>query len=148
MSTRSSADSLSVANRLRPVLLQLNRQLRREAHPLGVTGGQVSLLVAVRKSPGIGVRDLATREGVSAPAMSRHVARLERAGLLQRTTGAGGDRRRVGLELTHDGERVLRLVRSRRTAWLATRLRRLDGGDLAAIEAAVEPLATLLEAQP
>ena len=40
-------DPLTVANRLRPVLLQLARQLRREVHPLGVTGGQVSLLVAI-----------------------------------------------------------------------------------------------------
>ncbi len=46
--TAVSADSLTVANRLRPVLLQLARELRREVHPLGVTGGQVSLLVSIR----------------------------------------------------------------------------------------------------
>jgi len=101
-----SADSLVVANRLRPVLLQLARELRREVHPLGVTGGQVSLLVAIRRAPGIGVRDLAMREGVSPAAMSRHVSRLAAAGLVRRLEGSGGDRRRVGLELTDEAERA------------------------------------------
>jgi DNA-binding MarR family transcriptional regulator len=143
-----SADPLAVANRLRPVLLQIARELRREVHPLGVTGGQVTLLISIRRTPGVGVRELAAREGVSPAAMSRHIARLERAGLVRRTTGAGGDRRRVGIELTAEAERVLRLVRSRRTAWLVARLRTLDPEELAAIEDAVEPLQLLIEARP
>lgn len=140
-----SADPLAVANRLRPVLLQLARELRREVHPLGVTGGQVSLLVTIRTAPGIGVRELAARENVSAAAMSRHVGRLGDLGLVRREEGSGGDGRRVGLELTAEGERVLRLVRSRRTAWLAARLEALDDRDLDAIDAAVDPLSALLE---
>jgi DNA-binding MarR family transcriptional regulator len=140
-----TADPVALANRLRPVLLQINRHLRREVHPLGVTGGQVSLLVAIRRSPGIGVRELAAREGVSPAAMCRHVDRLEEAGLVKRTPGQGGDRRRVGLELRPEAERVLRLVRSRRTAWLAARLKGLDPEQLEALDAAVEPLAALLE---
>ena len=142
--TAISADPLAVANRLRPVLLQLARELRREVHPLGVTGGQVSLLVAIRRVPGIGVRDLAAREGVSAAAMSRHVSRLVGAGLVRRLEGPGGDRRRVGLELTEDAERVLRLVRSRRTAWLAARLESLAERELDAVDEAIEPLHALL----
>ncbi len=140
-----TADPVAVANRLRPVLLQLNRQLRREVHPLGVTGGQVSLLATIQKRAGIGVRGLAGLEGVSPAAISTHVDRLEAAGLVTRTPGTSGDRRRVGLELTPEGERVLRLVRSRRTAWLASRLKRLDPEQLEAIDCAIEPLAALLE---
>jgi len=41
-------------------------------------------------------------------------------------------------------EQCLRRVRSRRTAWLASRLRELDDRELAAIEAAVEPLGKLV----
>jgi len=144
----TSADPLAVANTLRPVLLQLARELRREVHPLGVTGGQVTLLVSIRRTPGAGVRELAAREGVSPAAMSGHIARLVRAGLVRRTAGAGGDGRRVGIELTEEAERVLRLVRSRRTAWLVARLRTLDDEALTAIDDAVEPLRTLIEARP
>ena len=140
----TTADPVTVANRLRPVLLKLNRHLRREIHSLGVTGGQVSLLVAIKYSPGIGVRELAARERISVPGMSKFVARLEAAGLVSRAP-VGGDRRRVGLTLTDAGHRVLRSVKSRRTAWLAARLRTLDEAQLEALDRAVEPLTALLE---
>ena len=140
------ADPVAVANRLRPVLLKLNRGLRREVHSLGVTGGQVSLLGLIKASPGIGVRELARLEGMSSPGMTKYVARLERDGLVRRTESA--DRRRVGLELTEEAQRVLRSVRSRRTAWLAARLEGLSPDELEAVDAAVEPLARLVEERP
>src|SRR5919108_3363207 len=130
-------DPVAVANRLRPLLHKLNRHLRRETHSLGVTSGQVSLLAEIGRSAGIGVRELAAVERMSSPGMSKYVARLERAGLVRRTEPT--DRRRTGLELTDEGQAVLRSVRSRRTAWLAARLRNLDPDELAAVDAAIEP---------
>jgi DNA-binding MarR family transcriptional regulator len=138
-----AADSTVLANRLRPVLLQLNRQLRREIHSLGVTGGQVSLLVQIKYRPGIGIRELAALERMSVPGMSKCISRLEEAGLVQRAP-VEGDQRRVGLTLTPAGQKVLRSVKSKRTAWLAARLRDLDPEELEAIDAAIEPLAHLL----
>ena len=139
----AAPDTTELANRLRPVLLKLYRELRREIHSLGVTGGQVSLLVAIKYSPGIGVRELAARERMSVPGMSKFIARLEEAGLVEAEPVAG-DKRRVGLKLTNDGQRVLRSVKSKRTAWLAKRLRELDDDQLEALDAAVEPLTLLL----
>lgn len=138
----TAADPVAVANRLRPVLLKLNRHLRREIHSLGVTGGQVSLLVTIQSRPGIGVRELAALERMSAAGMSKYVGRLEAAGLVTRQPSAD-DRRRVGLRVTPEGERVLRSVKSRRTAWLAARLRELSPEELEAIDAAIEPLREL-----
>jgi DNA-binding MarR family transcriptional regulator len=135
-------DTLEIADRLRPVLLQLGRELRREAREVGISPEQVALLVAIKYTPGIGVRDLAARERVSPPAMSNHVDRLERDGLVQRTPNAQ-DKRRVGLTLTDQGQRVLRQVRSRRTAWLVSRLKGLSDEQLAAIDAAILPLQEL-----
>ena len=134
---------LDVANRLRHVLLKLNRELRRELRDLGVTGGQASLLYAIQISPGIGVRQLADREGISAAGMSGHVDRLERAGFVKRT-GSTTDRRRVGLEVTDEAKRVLDAVKRRRTTWLAKRLAGLSKQELEAIDRAIEPLAELL----
>jgi DNA-binding MarR family transcriptional regulator len=138
-----AADPTVLANRLRPVLLHLNRQLRREIHSLGVTGGQVSLLVQIKYHPGIGIRELAALERISVPGMSKFISRLEQAGLVQRAP-VEGDQRRVGLTLTPAGQKVLRSVKSKRTAWLASRLRDLDPDELEAIDAAIEPLAHLL----
>ncbi len=137
---------LEVANRLRPTLLHINRHLRRELHALGVTGGQVSVLATVRDTPGIGVGDLAAREAMSAPSMSNQVDRLEASGMLTRQRDAD-DRRRVGLTITAEGQRVLRAVRSRRTGWLASRLQTLTDDDVARVDAAIDALSRLVVAQ-
>ena len=139
-----TSEPVAVANRLRPALLKLARELRRESHALGVTGGQVTLLFQIQQNRGIGVRDLAALERVSPASMSSHVERLERAGLIQRTPDPT-DRRRQGLSLSAEGERVLRSVKSRRTAWLAARLQQLSPEEVAALDAAVEPMLALIE---
>jgi DNA-binding MarR family transcriptional regulator len=144
MLAAETINATELANRLRPVLLKLNRELRREIHSLGVTGGQVGLLVQIKTRPGIGIRELASVERMSVPGMSKFIARLEEAGLVQRAP-VEGDQRRVGLSLTAAGHKVLRSVKSKRTAWLAARLRRLDPEQVEALDAAIEPLAHLLE---
>jgi DNA-binding MarR family transcriptional regulator len=144
MDTVLAPDTTALANRLRPVLLKLARELRREVHSLSVTGGQVALLVQIKEAPGIGIRELAARERISVPGMSKYVAKMEAAGLLERHA-VGGDKRRVGLHVTTAGHRVLRSVKSKRTAWLAERLHALDPEQLEAIDAAIEPLFGLLE---
>jgi DNA-binding MarR family transcriptional regulator len=142
-----AADPTSIANRLRPALLRLNRELRREIHSLGVTGSQVSLLIKIQKERGTGIRELARWERMSTPGMSKYVARLETAGLVRRTE-LEEDRRRVGLELTPEGARVLASVKRRRTAWLAERLRELSPRELEAVDAAIEPLLKLIDVNP
>ncbi len=138
-------ESATLANRLRPVLLRISRELRREIHSLGVTGGQVSLLIQIKRTPGITASALAERERISAPGMSGHIARLEAANLIERTRAA--DRRRIGLTLTEAGDRVLTNVRKRRTAWLAEHLKGLTEEERDSIEAALPALEKLLEAR-
>ncbi len=140
----TATDPITVANRLRPVLLKLNRHLRREIHSLGVTGGQASLLFTIHRQPGIGVGELAALEGMSAPGMSKYVGRLEAAGLIVREP-SDEDRRRIGLRVSPEGERVLRSVKSRRTAWLAARLRELSEAELETVDAAIESLQELID---
>jgi DNA-binding MarR family transcriptional regulator len=136
-------DPITIANRLRPVLLRLARELRREIHSLGVTGGQVSLLSQVKHNPGITASELAERERVSAPGMSGHLVRLEAAGLIERKRA--NDRRRIGLYLTSEGAKVLRSVRSKRTAWLSARLERIEPAERERIEDALDALEKLMD---
>jgi DNA-binding MarR family transcriptional regulator len=133
----------TTAAELRPVLLRLARELRKETEQLGVTARQATLLWLVKRRPGLSLAELAAEEGISAPAMSGHVDRLEKVGLLERVRSSD-DRRRVGLRLTEDGARLLRRVRARRTTWLADRLRSLEPSELDAIESAVPALARLV----
>ncbi|HEY2355595.1 MAG TPA: MarR family transcriptional regulator [Gaiellaceae bacterium] len=140
--TQRGLDVMAVADRLRPTLLQLARELRREKIA-GVSPHQVGLLVSIKYAPGVTVGELASEERVSTAAMSKRVSRLERDGLVTRTQSEI-DRRQVGLTLTDDGQRTLRRVRSRRTAWLASRLDTLSADELAAVGAAVDALGHLL----
>ena len=123
-------------------MLRLARELRRETEQFGITSRQATLLALVRALPDASLSDLAAEEGISTAALSGHVDRLVRRGLVERRR-SDVDRRRVGLELTDDGARVLRSVRERRTAWLAQRLGRLDRGELVAIERSLPALLDL-----
>jgi len=134
----------TVAAELRPVLLRLARELRKETEQIGVTASQATLLWLVKRSPGLSLAELAAEEGISPPALSGHIDRLERAALIERVRSSE-DRRRVGLRLTDEGERLLRRVRARRTTWLTERMRALEPADIDAIEAAVPALMKLLE---
>ena len=147
MIREATLSSLGLAEELRPALLRLARNLRRETDALGITSQQVTLLVLVRSRPGLSLRELADEEGISAPSMSGHVDRLEAAGLLRRVRSTD-DRRRVGLELTRSGRVLLKRVRARRTTWLAERLERLPDDDREKIERALPALYALLEPGP
>jgi DNA-binding MarR family transcriptional regulator len=138
-----AAATTDLANELRPILVRLGRELRKETTHLGVTGGQVTLLRLISENPGIGLRELAERERIATPTASGLIDRLERALLVERVRSEI-DRRRVGLTITEAGRRKLVAVRARRTVWLIERLERLDPAERAAVEAALEPLASLI----
>ena len=140
----ASGDGASeLADELRPILVRLARELRKETTQLGVTGGQVTLLYMISEHPGIGLRELAERERIATPTASGLIDRLERAKLVTRVRSET-DRRRVGLTITPAGRRKLVAVRARRTAWLSERLRVLEPKQRAAVAAAVVPLRALL----
>jgi DNA-binding MarR family transcriptional regulator len=77
------------------------------------------------------------------PSVCSHIDRLEASGLITRRQ-AERDRRRVDLEVTPEGQRVLKAIRSKRTAWLSARLSKLADTDLAAVAGAIAPLEALL----
>ena len=77
------------------------------------------------------------------PSVCSHIDRLEASELITRRQ-AERDRRRVDLEVTAEGQRVLKAIRSKRTAWLSARLGKLADADLAAVDAAIAPLEALL----
>jgi DNA-binding MarR family transcriptional regulator len=139
----AEGETTALANELRPILVRLARELRKETTHLGITGGQATLLWQISEHPGIGLRALAELEGIRTPTVSGLVDRLERAGLLRRVRSEV-DRRRVGLTITPAGRRLVAAVRERRTVWLAERLELLSSSERAAIEAALRPLAGLI----
>jgi len=145
---RPAADVSALADALRPAILRISRQLRREAQPLGLTPLDATLLTAVSKREGVGVSELAELEQTSRPTMSAHVKRLEAAGWLKRLPPPSDDKRRFGLAITATGRRSLDAVRRRRNDWLEARLAALDPTQRAALEQALGPLGQIAGEQP
>jgi DNA-binding MarR family transcriptional regulator len=134
--------SLDLAEQLRPVLLRLSRQLRRE------TRGDLSpldamLLATIRHNDGIGVSELADTERMSAPTMSVHVKRLEEAGWILRDVSSCTDKRRTSLKITRAGEKALEAIRRQRNDWLAERLAALSDKERQSLLGAIAPLTHL-----
>jgi DNA-binding MarR family transcriptional regulator len=91
--------------------------------------------------------ELAGLEGVTQPAMTQLVSRLERGGLAQRQADPQ-DGRVVLVEITDRGREVMRRRREARTQRLNDLIATLDADDRAAIAAALPALHRLTELVP
>ena len=138
-----SAALADLAEDLRPAVLRLSRDLRRAAQRVGASALDTQLLAFLTKNPGLGLSELAEREGVSKPAMSAHLKRLEEAGWIVRDDEAHDDRRRVGLFVTDAGARALDEVRRERNDLLMQRLARLSAAERDALASAIDALRKL-----
>jgi DNA-binding MarR family transcriptional regulator len=137
-----------LVRRLRTVVARLNRRLRQEG--VGddtVTVSQLSALFSIERLGAVTLGELAEHERVKPPTMTRIVARLEEAGLVERQTDAD-DRRCVRVRLTSRGRRLLAASRNRRDAFLADRVAALDPELRGRLPDLVTMLEQLVDAQP
>jgi DNA-binding MarR family transcriptional regulator len=87
--------------------------------------------------------ELAARERIQRPTATRVLARLEEMGLIARTPDPQ-DRRSSLVSVTPDASAMLAEQRTRKTAFLAERLDRLEPEDRAALERAADILEKVL----
>ena len=139
---------VEIAARLRLVVGRLNRRIRIDGRE-SVPPLQLSAMVTVEETGPLRLSELARREAVSVPTMSRVLAALDEQQLVVRTPDPQ-DARSVLVTLSEEGARRLAEVRSHRTALVARRLRRLDAAQRASLAAALPALEALLvdEAAP
>ena len=135
-------EETELAARLRLVVGRLNRRIRIDGRE-SVPPLQLSAMVTVEEHGPLRLSELARREAVSVPTMSRVLAALDEQGLVVRTPDPQ-DARGVLVTLSDDGERRLTQVRSHRTALVARRLGRLDAEQRASLLAALPALEALL----
>jgi DNA-binding MarR family transcriptional regulator len=132
-----------VVTELRLAVARLGRQLRQQGPPDQVTLSQLSALYTIANHGDITLGELAEREQVKPPTMSRLVAALEEGGYIVRTTDAT-DRRSVRVDLTPKGRRLIERRRSERDAFLTQRVATLSSEDRASLPQVVEILRHLL----
>lgn len=131
-----------LAARLRLAVGRLHRRIRIDSHE-SIPPLQLSALVTIEEHSPLRLSELARREAVTAPTMSRVLASLDEQGLVVRAPDPQ-DARGVLITLSAEGAARLDEVRSHRTALVARRLARLDDEQLSALRAAMPALEALL----
>jgi DNA-binding MarR family transcriptional regulator len=129
------------------VIGRLSRRLRPTAagKAAGLTPTRVSVLLHVVRAGRLRLSELAEAEGINPTMLSRVVADLVEAGLLERLSD-DGDRRAAWVKATAAGRRLSERMRRERTDALNLALSRLTDDERQQIERALPAFEALAEA--
>src|SRR6185436_6705013 len=141
-STTTTVTPVETAARLRLAIVRTARRLRQEAGG-ELTPSTAAALATIERHGPLAPSELAEIERVKRPTITRVVARLEEDGLVERT-GDPADGRASLVSITREGSELLRRIRTRKNAYLARRLSKLDPGDLDVLERAADLLEGIL----
>jgi DNA-binding MarR family transcriptional regulator len=142
-SSAAPVASEELPTRLRLAVLRLARRLRQQAEA-DLTPSMLSAMANIEYRQPVTLGQLAEAERVTPPTMSKIVGRLEDAGLVTRTADSE-DKRIQRLSLSREGVRLIARNRSRKNAYLARKLRKLEPEEVAKLEDAVEVIEKILE---
>jgi DNA-binding MarR family transcriptional regulator len=132
-----------LAPRLRLDISRMARRLRQEAGAQ-LSPSQTSALATIERHGPLTPSELAIRERVQRPTVTRVLAKLEEDGLIARAADPA-DRRSSLVSISPAGIELLEVVRTRKDAYLARRLEALDEADRAALDRAAAVLERMLE---
>ncbi len=132
--------------RLRAVIGRLSRRLRPTAASVaaGLTPTKISILLTVVREGPIRLSDLSDSEGVNPTQLSRTVAHLVEAGLIERAADER-DRRAAWVKPTPAGRRLAERIRRERTDALKVALGGLEPRERDQIIGALDALEHLAE---
>jgi DNA-binding MarR family transcriptional regulator len=122
------AEAYRIADLLHSASIHLLRKVRSRDRSTGVGPAQLSALSVLVFGGPRSLKELAEAEQVRPPTMSRIVTGLVRAGLVRRNETS--DKRRLRLEATAKGTRILQEGRRRRVELLAQTLKNLTETEL------------------
>jgi DNA-binding MarR family transcriptional regulator len=117
--------------------------LRRQV-PTAMSSSAITTLYTLNSDGPLRISDLAVRESVTQPGMTTIVNRLEAAGQAERVADPT-DGRAALVRITAQGRAVLAERHAARVEALQTELERLDGGERAALAAALPALERLID---
>jgi DNA-binding MarR family transcriptional regulator len=128
-----------LASVVRLSVLRTARRLRSQRVNTEITLSQVSALVTVRKCGPMSAGEVAAAEQVQPPSMTKILASLEAAGLIDRTAHPE-DRRQSIISITAAGQQLLEDEARVRDEWLAVKLSDLSDEDRDKLLQAVDVL--------
>src|SRR5215208_6553382 len=119
------------------------RRLRQEAGAQ-LSPSQTAALATIERHGPLTPSELATRERVQRPTVTRGLARLEEAGLVDRAADPL-DRRSSLVTISAAGGELLDAVRARKDAFLARRIEALEPADREVLDRAAAILERMLK---
>lgn len=137
-------DHVELASRLRLAITRTARRLRQQQGDAALSPTLIAALSTIERRGPLTPSELAEAERIQRPTVTRIVARLGEDALVERLPDAA-DGRVARLQVTAAGRRLLKRIRTRKTAYLAKRIERLGPGDRATLERASVLLERMLE---
>ncbi|WP_078862029.1 MarR family transcriptional regulator [Streptomyces sp. NRRL F-5123] len=122
--------------------MRLSRRLRNQRVDETLSPTEMSVLGTLARCGSATPGELARKEHVQPPSMTRIVAMLEAKGLVRREPHPD-DRRQVVVSRTEQADSMLTESRSKRNAWLASLAERLTEEELAIMRQAAPVLEKL-----
>jgi DNA-binding MarR family transcriptional regulator len=132
----SDAEAYRIADLLHSAAIHLLRKVRAKDRGAGIGPAQLSALSVLVFGGPRSLKELAEAEQVRPPTMSRIVAGLARTRLTRRKTT--DDKRRMLLEATARGKKILREGRRRRVGMLVNALEKFSADELREAAAAAD----------
>jgi DNA-binding MarR family transcriptional regulator len=140
---RSTSSDIALASHLRIAVARTARRLRQESGT-GLSPTLTAALATVERHGPLTPSELAARERVQRPTVTRILSTLDELGLIARAADPG-DRRSSLVTVTPAGRALLAAARTRKDAFLSERLDALDAEDRATLERAAALLEGMLE---
>ncbi|UQA93586.1 MarR family winged helix-turn-helix transcriptional regulator [Streptomyces halobius] len=139
-----SGDDAAAVSALRGAVMRLSRRLKNQRVDESLSPTEMSVLGTLARRGHATPGELARKEHVQPPSMTRIVAMLEAKGLV-RLEPHPDDRRQKVVTQTEQAEAMLDESRRKRNAWLAELASGLDADEWAKLRAAAPVLEKLAE---
>ncbi|MGH3517218.1 MAG: MarR family winged helix-turn-helix transcriptional regulator [Haloechinothrix sp.] len=139
-----SGQERTLASQLRLAVVRLNRRLRSQQLSTSVSLTQLSALSTLYKCGAMTPGQLAAKESVQPPSMTRVIGALETLGYVDRSAHPTDGRQAI-VELSQQGRDYVQANISAREAWLDERLATLSAQERTTLSRAAEIIERIAE---
>lgn len=141
------AADLELAHTVRIALMRLARRIRKQGNDASLSLTQMSALATLDRHGALTPRELASREQVQPPSMTKVLAALEERGMVEVAPHPQDGRQKL-VAVTDAAHDMLEADRRVRDEWLAQRMANLSAAEIATLRAAVPVVEKLLRSDP
>jgi DNA-binding MarR family transcriptional regulator len=131
---------------LRKIIRAIGMRSRQLSKEVGLTGPQLMILQKVGKQTGVMVREIAEDINLSSATVTNILDRMEARNLVERIRSTT-DKRKVGVFLTHEGEKALSTAPLPLQEHFTNRFKAMEEWEQSQMVATLQRIALMMDAQ-